>query len=125
MAHEPGLLGAPRRFEDQPFQPRRPDQRVDELVTDRAVRPVEPGVAGDAALADDRVRPGVQRLARLADPQLGRGREPPVLAADLDDLANDLVASDNKLGREGSPAARDGVVVLPTSASHNPTKRWG
>ena len=85
VAHEPGLLRAARGLEDQPLDPGLGDQRVDQLVADRAVRPVQPGVAGDAAFADDRVRAGVERLGGLAHPQLRRRREPPVLAADLDE----------------------------------------
>lgn len=34
------------------------------------------------------------------------------LRANLDDLANDFVASDDKLGLERTPATRDSVVVL-------------
>jgi hypothetical protein len=34
------------------------------------------------------------------------------LGADLDDLANDLVAGDDEFGGEGTPASGDGVVVL-------------
>lgn len=34
------------------------------------------------------------------------------LRANLDDLANDFVASDDKLGLERTPTTRDSVVVL-------------
>ena len=85
VADEPRLLGAPRRLEDQPLDAAGADQGLDQLVADRAVGPVEAGVAGDAALADDRVRAGVQRLGGLADPQLGGRGEPAVLGADLDE----------------------------------------
>jgi hypothetical protein len=45
----------------------------------------------------------------LSDLELGD------VLADLDDLANDFVARNDKLGLPGTPSARDGVVVLAPS----------
>lgn len=45
----------------------------------------------------------------LADLELGH------VLADLDDLADDLVARDDEFGLPRAPAARDGVVVLASA----------